>query len=204
LLGAPAYPSLNWTILHVTDVIVVGRVGEHEVAALSASRSLNAGATPIPASRLAAPSPRISIAAMPSISPSTIPSRITDVIVVGRVGEHEVAALSASRSLTYIAIVTGLARASPLAETGSGRRDGVMAFALGRIKDGRKALRCPVIVVGRVGEHEVAALSASRSLTYIAIVTGLAWLARPDRAADAPRPWRKRGRGGGMASWLLP
>jgi hypothetical protein len=38
--------SLNWTILHVTDVIVVGRVGEHEVAA-----------------------------AMPSISPSTIPSR---------------------------------------------------------------------------------------------------------------------------------
>ncbi|HIV77648.1 MAG TPA: hypothetical protein H9899_09010, partial [Candidatus Sphingomonas excrementigallinarum] len=32
--------SLNWTILHVTDVIVVGRVGEHEVAALSASRSL--------------------------------------------------------------------------------------------------------------------------------------------------------------------
>jgi MATE family multidrug resistance protein len=32
--------SLNWTILHVTDVIVVGMVGEHEVAALSASRSL--------------------------------------------------------------------------------------------------------------------------------------------------------------------
>ncbi|WP_454278671.1 MATE family efflux transporter [Sphingomonas sp. Marseille-Q8236] len=32
--------SLNWTILHVTDVVVVGRVGEHEVAALSASRSL--------------------------------------------------------------------------------------------------------------------------------------------------------------------
>ena len=32
--------SLNWTILHVTDVIVVGLVGAHEVAALGASRSL--------------------------------------------------------------------------------------------------------------------------------------------------------------------
>ncbi len=50
-----------------------------------------------------------------------------------------------------------------------------------------------VIVVGRVGEHEVAALSASRSLTYIAIVTGLAWLSgvlvrasRADGAGDLP------------------
>lgn len=32
--------SLNWTILHVTDVIVVGLVGTNEVAALGASRSL--------------------------------------------------------------------------------------------------------------------------------------------------------------------
>lgn len=32
--------SLNWTILHVTDVIVVGLVGTSEVAALGASRSL--------------------------------------------------------------------------------------------------------------------------------------------------------------------
>ena len=32
--------SLNWTILHVTDVIVVGLVGAHQVAALGASRSL--------------------------------------------------------------------------------------------------------------------------------------------------------------------
>ena len=32
--------SLNWTILHVTDVIVVGLVGTGEVAALGASRSL--------------------------------------------------------------------------------------------------------------------------------------------------------------------
>lgn len=50
-----------------------------------------------------------------------------------------------------------------------------------------------VIVVGMVGEHEVAALSASRSLTYIAIVTGLAWLSgvlvrasRADGAGDLP------------------
>jgi len=50
-----------------------------------------------------------------------------------------------------------------------------------------------VIVVGRVGEHEVAALSASRSLTYVAIVTGLAWLSgvlvrasRADGAGDLP------------------
>jgi len=50
-----------------------------------------------------------------------------------------------------------------------------------------------VVVVGRVGEHEVAALSASRSLTYIAIVTGLAWLSgvlvrasRADGAGDLP------------------
>ncbi len=32
--------SLNWTILHVTDVVVVGLVGAHQVAALGASRSL--------------------------------------------------------------------------------------------------------------------------------------------------------------------
>ncbi|UVO51059.1 MATE family efflux transporter [Sphingomonas sp. SUN019] len=32
--------SLNWTILHLTDVIVVGLVSVHEVAALSASRAL--------------------------------------------------------------------------------------------------------------------------------------------------------------------
>lgn len=32
--------SLNWTILNVTDVVVVGLVGAHEVAALGASRSL--------------------------------------------------------------------------------------------------------------------------------------------------------------------
>ena len=32
--------SLNWTILGVTDVVVVGLVGAHEVAALGASRSL--------------------------------------------------------------------------------------------------------------------------------------------------------------------
>jgi len=32
--------SLNWTILHVTDVVVVGLTGTHEVAALGASRSL--------------------------------------------------------------------------------------------------------------------------------------------------------------------
>ncbi len=32
--------GLNWTILHVTDVIVVGLVGTHEVAALGASRTL--------------------------------------------------------------------------------------------------------------------------------------------------------------------
>lgn len=32
--------SLNWTMLHLTDVVVVGLVGEHEVAALSASRAL--------------------------------------------------------------------------------------------------------------------------------------------------------------------
>lgn len=32
--------SLNWTILHLTDVIVVGLVSTHEVAALGASRSL--------------------------------------------------------------------------------------------------------------------------------------------------------------------
>ena len=32
--------SLNWTILHVTDVIVVGAVGTHQVAALGASRTL--------------------------------------------------------------------------------------------------------------------------------------------------------------------
>ena len=50
-----------------------------------------------------------------------------------------------------------------------------------------------VIVVGLVGEHEVAALSASRSLTYVAIVTGLAWLSgvlvrasRADGAGDLP------------------
>ncbi|BCA63241.1 multidrug transporter MATE [Sphingomonas sp. HMP9] len=51
-----------------------------------------------------------------------------------------------------------------------------------------------VIVVGLVGVHEVAALGASRSLTFIAIVTGLAWLsgvlvhtARADGAGDLPR-----------------
>jgi MATE family multidrug resistance protein len=51
-----------------------------------------------------------------------------------------------------------------------------------------------VIVVGLVGAHEVAALGASRSLTFIAIVTGLAWLsgvlvhaARADGAGDLPR-----------------
>lgn len=50
-----------------------------------------------------------------------------------------------------------------------------------------------VVVVGRVSEHEVAALSASRSLTYVAIVTGLAWLSgvlvrasRADGAGDLP------------------
>ena len=32
--------SLNWTILHVTDVVVVGLVGTEQVAALGASRSL--------------------------------------------------------------------------------------------------------------------------------------------------------------------
>src|SRR5688572_28936065 len=32
--------SLNWTILHVTDVVVVGLTGTEEVAALGASRSL--------------------------------------------------------------------------------------------------------------------------------------------------------------------
>lgn len=32
--------SLNWTILHVTDVVVVGLVGTQEVAALGASRAL--------------------------------------------------------------------------------------------------------------------------------------------------------------------
>ena len=35
-----ALTSLNWTILHVTDVVVVGLVGAHEVAALGASRAL--------------------------------------------------------------------------------------------------------------------------------------------------------------------
>ncbi len=51
-----------------------------------------------------------------------------------------------------------------------------------------------VIVVGLVGAHEVAALGASRSLTFIAIVTGLAWLsgvlvhaARADGAGNLPR-----------------
>ncbi len=51
-----------------------------------------------------------------------------------------------------------------------------------------------VIVVGLVGAHEVAALGASRSLTFVAIVTGLAWLsgvivhtARADGAGDLPR-----------------
>ncbi len=51
-----------------------------------------------------------------------------------------------------------------------------------------------VIVVGLVGAHEVAALGASRSLTFIAIVTGLAWLsgvlvhtARADGAGDLAR-----------------
>jgi MATE family multidrug resistance protein len=51
-----------------------------------------------------------------------------------------------------------------------------------------------VIVVGLVGAHEVAALGASRALTFIAIVTGLAWLsgvivhtARADGAGDLPR-----------------
>ena len=51
-----------------------------------------------------------------------------------------------------------------------------------------------VIVVGLVDAHEVAALGASRSLTFIAIVTGLAWLsgvlvhtARADGAGDLPR-----------------
>jgi MATE family multidrug resistance protein len=50
-----------------------------------------------------------------------------------------------------------------------------------------------VIVVGLVGAHEVAALGASRALTFIAIVTGLAWLsgvivhtARADGAGDLP------------------
>ena len=49
-------------------------------------------------------------------------------------------------------------------------------------------------LVGLVGAHEVAALGASRSLTFIAIVTGLAWLsgvlvhaARADGAGDLPR-----------------
>lgn len=32
--------SLNWTLLHLTDVIVVGLTGTHEVAALGASRAL--------------------------------------------------------------------------------------------------------------------------------------------------------------------
>lgn len=32
--------SLNWTILHLTDVIVVGMAGTHEVAALGASRAI--------------------------------------------------------------------------------------------------------------------------------------------------------------------
>lgn len=32
--------SLNWTIMHVTDVVVVGLTGTHEVAALGASRTL--------------------------------------------------------------------------------------------------------------------------------------------------------------------
>ncbi|MHA6718384.1 MATE family efflux transporter [Sphingomonas sp. RS6] len=32
--------SLNWTILHITDVIVVGLAGTHQVAALGASRAL--------------------------------------------------------------------------------------------------------------------------------------------------------------------
>ena len=32
--------SLNWTILHVTDVIVVGLTGTGEAAALGASRAL--------------------------------------------------------------------------------------------------------------------------------------------------------------------
>ena len=51
-----------------------------------------------------------------------------------------------------------------------------------------------VVVVGLVGPHEVAALGASRSLTFIAIVTGLAWLSgvivhtsRADGAGDLPR-----------------
>ena len=43
-IAALAWPvvltSLNWTILHVTDVAVVGLVGAHQVAALGASRSL--------------------------------------------------------------------------------------------------------------------------------------------------------------------
>ena len=43
-IGALAWPvvltSLNWTILHVTDVVVVGLVGAHQVAVLGASRSL--------------------------------------------------------------------------------------------------------------------------------------------------------------------
>lgn len=32
--------SLNWTILHVTDVVVVGLAGSHQVAALGASRTI--------------------------------------------------------------------------------------------------------------------------------------------------------------------
>ena len=43
-IAALAWPviltSLNWTILHVTDVALVGLVGAHQVAALGASRSL--------------------------------------------------------------------------------------------------------------------------------------------------------------------
>lgn len=51
-----------------------------------------------------------------------------------------------------------------------------------------------VIFVGLTGVHEVAALGASRSLTFIAIVAGLAWLSgvivqssRADGAGDLPR-----------------
>ena len=43
-IAALAWPvaltGLNWTILHITDVIVVGMSGEHQVAALSASRAI--------------------------------------------------------------------------------------------------------------------------------------------------------------------
>ncbi|MEV9386210.1 MATE family efflux transporter, partial [Klebsiella variicola] len=51
-----------------------------------------------------------------------------------------------------------------------------------------------IVVVGLTGTDQVAALGASRALTFVTIVAGLAWLsgtlvftARADGAGDLPR-----------------